>query len=306
MTLRKRLKPQQLKKMIRYRLVYNSLSLMPYHLAYKIVSNLNNLVFDEMADDRCAYEQQLRDYLDSFGLNIGELNSYMSMQATLRSRNELDAVWPYLRQRRSMELANCQCLSTNYVRELQQIGSGVIIVMSHYGRPVRASQYLASLGISHGLLTQTFDSNLIELDREEMTFRMLGMNNLLSVVKGSWFTLQTSMTSLYKALKAGQWVIVMCDLFESNERSQSQVPFLGGSFSAPSGIPRLAKKTGAKLIYAVGKEDFNGTVHVDFKPLSGDPDQGLQEAFSHLEQDINEHPWQWHHWSVMSEAWRSE
>jgi lauroyl/myristoyl acyltransferase len=301
--LKNMLNRKQLKKNIRYRLVYPALSLLPYDPAYALVSRLDNLMFDEIFDARNAYEAQLQLFLPKLGLDPELWSEYVRMQSGLRSRGELDAIWPYRPGRRGSDVP-CVFSSESIALDLKKKGEGVIIVMAHYGRPVVLCHALASLGIQHGLLTQTFDPQLINLDRAEMTFRMRGMENLLSAIGGPWFTLQTYMHPLYKALEAGQWVIIMCDLFEPKSKSGLDIPFLDGRFQAPNGIARLAGKTGARLVYGVGKEDPAGHVHVDVRPLPDDPEAGVSAAFAELEKDVREHPWQWHHWSVMREAWR--
>jgi len=294
---------RQLKKMIRYRLVYPALSLLPYVPAYALVSKLDNIMFEEMQASGYAYGDQLKQFLPQLGMASEMLPEYVRLQSRLRSRGELDAIWPHRWGRRHPGFAK-MFAARDFVRQLKEQGTGVIIVMTHYGRPVALSHALAELGLQHGLLTQTFDPKLIALDREEMLFRTRGMENLLNVIGGPWFTLQTYMQPLYTALKSGQWVIIMCDLFEPKPKSRLEIPFLGGQFLAPNGIVRLARKTGARLVYGVGKEDLTGRVHVDVKPLPADPEAGVAAAFAELEKDICEYPWQWHHWAVMREAWQ--
>ncbi len=293
----------QFKKWLRYRFTYQTLATLPYAPAYAQVSKLDNLMFDEMQDSRSAYEDQLKNFLPFLQVDSAKLEHYLQLQSRLRSRGELDAIWPHRKGRRNPQ-DFCQFHTEDFVAELKNSGDGVIIVMGHYGRPTRLLHYLALLGVQTGLLTQTFDPNLINLDRQEMTFRMLGMNNLLGMTGGPWFTLQAAMNPLYRALKSGQWIVIMCDLFEPAAKAQLEMPFMGGKFLAPSGIPRLARKTGARLVYGVGKEDLSGAVHLSLKPLPEDPELGLISAFSELEKDVCEYPWQWHHWHVMREAWQ--
>lgn len=288
-------------KFVRYRLIYPALLKLPFLLAYRLVSRLKNPLFEDAPEIQQVYLQGMQSILPDLRGNPDLLAKMLTAHAAMRSRDDLDGLaLPKFKRDNISEII--QFSGMEAISHLKNQGRGVIIVMSHYGRPLLFSCALALAGVRHGMLTQTLDSEHAQLDSEEFNFRSKRMRNLLSVAGDDWFTLHSSMRPLYEALQNGKWVIIMCDLFEANPKSRMEVPFLGGRYLAANGIVRLAKKTGALLVYGVGKEQGRN-VQAELRPLPEDPEDAMAAAFLELEKDVLEHPWQWWHWHTLEHAW---
>jgi lauroyl/myristoyl acyltransferase len=97
-------------------------------------------------------------------------------------------------------------------------------------------------------------------------------------------------------------MLIALDGNETSSRTRYEFPFCGGTLSLPEGIVRVAKRTGAKLVYAAAV-DHGDTVEIKLSPLPDDPLAALGEAVRHLEENLLANPAQWWQWAGVGALW---
>ena len=123
--------------------------------------------------------------------------------------------------------------------------------------------------------------------------------------QGPWIAKGDNTKDIFKAFSEGRILIILLDVFEPNKKKAKQYDFLGGKLQIPTGIERLAEKTGAQMVYGVAHCE-GLQVHAQLRSLPEDPCEGLRCAVAELERDVMRSPGQWWQWNALEHIWRSE
>ena len=95
------------------------------------------------------------------------------------------------------------------------------------------------------------------------------------------------------------------DGVESTSDKKLSLPFLGGTAQLATGSLRIAKRTGAAMIYVSVKEQGEG-LKFEMTALPEDPELALEQATALLAKDIEEMPWHWWLWRALPRVWSKD
>ncbi|MDD3609746.1 MAG: hypothetical protein PHI49_08325 [Halothiobacillaceae bacterium] len=206
---------------------------------------------------------------------------------------------------RKMELPRIEGLDA--LDSAREEGQGVILVMAHYGRFILLLAQLGLLGYRMSMLTMRIDSANPALSPRRRAFLSNKVAGLLGCIGGAWLSVGDNLRPMLEGLRQGETWIVLMDAYEGPSIGElPSYPFLGGQLHLPSGIPRLANRTGARLVYASVIEEADGTMGGRLVGLSGDAETAFEAAVAELALDVQTAPWAWWPWSLMDRAWHSE
>ena len=289
--------PRPWQRWLRYFVAFRSLSWLPERLAYPLAGCIG---------DWDLWREPARAKALGAGLRLAfptQTDTHISDMAQahfhMLAREVLDAFC--LPHRAARDLG--QILFPSGLDALRGAGQGTIIAMGHYGRPIMLSTALGLSGYRIGMLSQAVDERNAALDAVEQSYLQFKMRHTVAQAGGRWITTQDNLRSLYEALAQGEIMIIMLDVAEPDPARRFEAPFLGGTLAVPSGILRLAAKTGARLVYGVAK-DRGRAVAAELRPLPQAPEAALTAAIGELEKDVREAPWQWWQWHQFGQVWR--
>lgn len=181
-------------------------------------------------------------------------------------------------------------------------GRGVIVVMAHFGRLIMP---LAGIGLSGrrlGMLTMSVDEDNQAISALERRYLNRKIATLLGHMGGEWISLNDDLRKLHRALAQGASMVMLLDAWMPHFGRHVQLPFLGGRLSVPSGIARIARRTGARLVYCSAHEQ-GWRILGRLRPLPDTPDDALAQAVHYLESDIRDTPEQWWQWPILERMW---
>jgi KDO2-lipid IV(A) lauroyltransferase len=281
-------------KWLRLRLWYPALARLPLPVGYALaaISGIGEILVDQ--GGRRAVAEGLRCLLP--GLSLLRRAEILVRHFVMKSWECLDAFVLMVDARRAASLVHVSGLEI--LRQARLEGAGVILVMAHFGRINLHALGLARAGERLGMLTMAIDNNP-DLDTVERDYLRAKAAALHRHLGGSWIRLGGSLRQLYRDLARREVVVILLDAYVPGwEKRAVKLPCFGGRLALPTGILRLAQRTGARLVYA-GALQKGFRVRGYLKPLPSEPEAGFQAALCCLEQDISRFPWLWWQWNLV-------
>jgi hypothetical protein len=280
------------------------LSFLPKRWAFKLAGELG--LRQALHFQRNTLEAYAR-YLQVFySVDAVTAKYWSGWHFRMLAREALDAF--FLRRVARAEDLNWVSLESSCAEDfaaLKATTDGAIIIMAHYGRPILLSSYLGLNGCKVGMLSQPIDASNSHLNPALRHFLQFKMRETVRLAGGLWFTTNDSYLSLARAIKAGERLIIMLDLPESDAARQVRVPFGRGNLLLPPGIVRLAKQTGAKLFYGCA-EDCGTRAVCRITALPDIPAEAMIQAAAILDDNCRQKPWQWWQWHMLPLLWQDE
>ncbi len=289
-----------LPKRLRYGVLFPALARLPLPLAYGLATAIGilDLCWDGWA--RRAVADGLR--LVFPHLSLVARAGIMFRHFVMKARECLDAFVMAADGQRAASLVRME--GVGQLRRTKDSGRGVILVMAHFGRINLHALGLAQAGERLGMLTMSINERNLELDEVERVYLERKATTLHSYIGGRWVTIGGSLRGLYRGLARGETIIILLDAYVPRwEKRAVTVPFLGGHLALPSGIRRLAARTGARLVYGWAAQQ-GWRVDCGLVALAEDPEVAFLEAVRRLEEDVRRWPWLWWHWNVAALIWR--
>jgi len=189
----------------------------------------------------------------------------------------------------------------------RDMGRGVILVISHFGRFFMLGPGLGLNGFPFAMLTTMVDERNRGYDAVELAYMKAKMANTLRYSQGEWVTTADDFRRVFRLLRDGRILLMAMDGLETNSDQKLQVPFFGGTLQLPAGIVRIAERSGAKLVYAAVRDVAHDCgVTIGIHPLPDDPAQALAESVTILERDVRATPWHWWQWPLLPMMWRAD
>lgn len=290
----------ELARLLRYYGLLRPLAALPLPLAYRAAGLIGRCDAYCNAPARAAVRKGL---VQAFPRRPAtELDDWTRRYFQMLAREQLDTfTMPVRTPANSERLLRLRAGSLELLREAR--GRGVIIAMAHYGRINLLLLALALAGERLGMLTMTIDERNRELNPVDRAYLYRKNRTLLAFIRGSWITLGDDLRALYRALGRGETLVLLFDAHTPERRQQRRtVPFLDGELRIPAGIARLARYTGAKVVYGVAHQ-HGWRVEAELRPLPDDPDAALRAAVTELERDVYHAPWLWWHWNILELIW---
>ncbi len=181
---------------------------------------------------------------------------------------------------------------------------GVIIVMGHFGRVNLLLLALALAGERLGMLTMNIDETNPDLDAVARRFFHRKVYGLLDKIGGPLITLNDDKRLIYRALEGGATLVMLVDAITSDYGKQRKmaVNFGDGVLHLPTGIARIARSTGAKLVYgSIPERGWGGVAQL--RALDDDAETALQQAMAYLAAAVEARPGQWWQWGQLDLCW---
>ncbi|HHB12157.1 MAG TPA: hypothetical protein ENK62_03040 [Chromatiales bacterium] len=279
----------------RYRVVFPALAGLPMPLGYGFAGWVGG------RDRRCSdpLARAMGHGLARAG--VADVEAALSRFFAMRAREVLDAWW--IRKLTTIQGTRLMRLRGESLLEQQRAaGRGVILVMAHYGRLNLLLLALALKGHRLGMLTMDPDDPDLPMDPTERDFLRAKVTGLHRRIGGPWVTINDDLRRLYRALEAGETVVMLLDAYSPRFRLALDYPFLDGTLHVAPGILRVARRTGAALVYGRVKER-DWRVDVELRPLPDEPEAGMAQAVAELEHDVRERPWEWWQWPLTGRLW---
>lgn len=295
----------QYRRWLRYHGLFKSLSYLPLPWAYRaadIISRVDRRI------NKPAYEAIANGLKKAFPDQTSDnrvLKTWLALYFRMMARETMDVFCLRKASRARQPVVLIQDDSLKVLHKAQQEGRGVILAMAHFGRLNMVLFGLAMAGESLGMLTMVTDERNVDLDPVERRYLKYKIQGLLDFIGGPWLTLEDDLRQLYKSLTDGATMVILFDAYvPERSRNKYSLPFMEGTLEVSQGIERLARKTGAKIVYGVAKEkDWH--IEVQLHDLPDEPDAALKTAVKILEDDVTETPWQWWHWNILDYIWHS-
>jgi lauroyl/myristoyl acyltransferase len=285
-------------KKIRMRVVFPLLARLPAKLSYQLATFIGYLDYKYLnTAERLEVAQQMRQvpvfdaqHIDNYALQFCQLmardtlDSYrMSRMTAANMAHQLDVV------------------GLAHLVAAEQRGKGVLLLVPHYGRYFMLGPALRFLGHGFGVFT-TAITEATAPDENWRTYLTQKLKNGFMFCQGEWITSDDSPLRIYNCLKAGHSLLMAFDGVESTSDKKMSVPFLGGTAHLATGSLRIAKRTGAAMIYVSVKEQGAG-LKFELTALPEDPELALEQAAALLAKDIEEMPWHWWLWRALPRVW---
>lgn len=285
-------------KFFRYRLLFPALAYLPLAVAYGLAAVVG--VFDLWTN-----RSTRRAVIAGVRLLWPQLSLWKSIKFAVgyfvtQAWECLDA---YVMMRgKAGGLVRVQGIET--LQQAQAEGKGVILIMAHFGRVGLHGLGLALAGFRLGMLTQAIDGG--QFVESERVYIRRKAETLHAYMRGCWISLDGRLRDLYRELEKGETIIILLDAYAPGWKKHAvQLPFLGGYLALPNGILRLAKRTGARLVY--GWTEPEGFRVCGFLTgLPEEPDLAFQQAVRHLEHTVQRWPWLWWLWPIVGTIWHRQ
>lgn len=294
----------QTRKWLRLYGLFQPLSRLPLGLAYRAADAIGRHDFRHLHDARTAIGNGLDSAFPRLAADPALRKDWIQRHFTMMSREIMDTfVMERLHAGNSQQLVRLDPAALALMRESKREGRGTILVMAHFGRLNLVLLALAMAGFPLGMLTIAVDERNPELGAVDRKYLGHKVGTLLRHIRGRWVKLGDNMRGLYEGLQAGETIVILMDAYHPAQGSNKlQIPFLDGILEINQGIERIARKTGANLVYGAARE--NGwRVEASLRSLPDGPPAALRQAVSCLEQDILETPWAWWHWNILDYIW---
>lgn len=290
------------RKWLRHRALFPALALLPSSLGYRIAARIgrHDALCHPAREAVAAGFLAIHPHLAQQPEHLQErLAHYFEMMA----KDMLDCfLMPSFTSKKANDLIRVTGIEN--ITAAQSAGKGVILVISHYGRFFMLGPGLHFAGQKFGMFTTVVDERHPHYDPIDRWYIATKLFNTQLFSLGSWITTGDDQRKIYRALQAGEVVLIALDGTETNSPTRHNFPFLGGTLSLPEGIVRIATKTGARMVY-VATIDRGQGVEINVHPLPEDPLAGLAKAVQILEQDVTSFPWQWWQWAALGSLWQA-
>ncbi|MEY6431613.1 hypothetical protein ABC977_04235, partial [Thioalkalicoccus limnaeus] len=230
---------------------------------------------------------------------------------------DLERAWLAMMAREALDVFRLPRLTGGRIADLVRIedpsplfdaradGRGVILTMAHYGRLIMLLAALGAAGLRLNMLTIPIDARNPDLAPAMRRYLGTKVARLRAFIGGDWVAVGDSLKRVYEGLRRGEIWIILMDAHLAHPVTRERYPFLGGELRLATGIPRLAARTGARIVY--------GAVHEDGYRLRGrlcaldaDPSRAMTEAVAELERDVVAQPEQWWQWAIFDYLWTPE
>ncbi|MCK9172754.1 lysophospholipid acyltransferase family protein [Desulfuromonas thiophila] len=290
-------------KRLRYRCLFPLLAVLPSNVGYRLASLVGycDAWLHPLRHPIChAMAQMLPDLATNDALLRRQARRYWRMLAC----DTLDGFrmpgFNRCNTRNQIELQGIEALA-----RAQADKRGVILVISHFGRFFMLAPGLGLAGYPFAMLTTVVDERHPSYDATDRWHIATKLRHALDFSAGDWITTGDDPRRIYRCLRDGQTVLIALDGNETNNPQRIEFPFLGGTLSLPESIVRIARATGARLVYAATRDQSRGAgVRIELYDLPDDPQQALAAAVQQLESDLRQTPWQWWLWPAAAALWR--
>jgi lauroyl/myristoyl acyltransferase len=285
----------------RLKLVFPLLAVLPARMGYALASLIGYLDWQFInKTERLEVELQLQQ-IPVFDLNKTQYFSLRYCQ--MMARDTLDCYrMPRLTAQNTRSYF--KVLGVENLVAAENKGKGVLLLVPHYGRYFMLGPALRFLGHGFGVYTTAITETTVP-DANWRAYLLQKLKNGFMFCGGEWISSDDSPLKIYANLKEGRSILMAFDGVESTSDKKIARSFLGGTVELATGSLRIAKRTGAAMLY-VGVKECETGLQFELTALPEDPELALQAAVAYLEKDIMEMPWHWWLWRALPRVWHKD
>lgn len=294
-------------KRFRLQRLYPLIARLPSGLAYWLATQIGHA---DAKFRRGVMSDELRVVADNVQKLLPDragarLDACLDAYACTMSRDKLDCFFmPRFGKEKPGEFIKVEGLE--HLDQAKANGTGVVLIISHFGRFFMLGPALGLNGHPFGMLTTVVDERHPSYDPVDRWYMQHKLANTQMFSRDDWITTLDSHRRIFRTLGEGKVLLMALDGGETNSEKYVQFPFMGGTLTLPGGIVRVATATAAKLVYAAvyeNADDFGVTVRI--YPLPDAPLVAMAKAVEILEEDLKEMPWQWWMWPSLDHLWKA-
>jgi len=297
-------------KQFRLQRLFAFLARLPRPVAYRLATHLGGADAKHragaMAGELAAVEHGMSLLLRESELDPARRAAHLRAYAQLMARDKLDCYFmPRFRREGCKSLIALE--GAQHLAAARDAGRGVVLIISHFGRFFMLGPGLGMNGFPFAMLTTAVDETNQGYDAVDLAYMKIKITNTQFYSRDEWITTAHDYRRVYRALGKGRVVLIAMDGLETNSTQQMQFPFFGGTLRLPSGLVRIAERTGARLVYAAVREARRGWgVTIEIHPLARDPAAALAGSVAILERDVRRTPSHWWQWPLVPVFWQPD
>lgn len=290
----------------RYGFYFPAIARLPFWAAYRLTDLYGNLLAGRLGSERAEIGGQMQRALPE--LDEETVAAESAAFYRLASRDIVDTfLIPRLQARAGVgDLVTAEGLDA--LVQARAEGRRVLITGAHFGRFWMAGLPLVERGLSVGTMTRDRpDENVHGLSEAEFGYRSTKLRVLAKALRGPFLVEGESLRALYSAFDAHLMAMIFDVPYEESRQRSVQIPFLGRPAHFPSGVARVAKKTGALIVPYFVLEQGYRLVAQFLPPLDpeGVSDEEIMSTLvGLLEERVRSRPGQWWLWQALPLFWR--
>lgn len=222
------------------------------------------------------------------------LSQYLEQRFVNASLEELEGHW--LANGRAGDF-RCECEGSNEVIAALEQERGMVLLTFHFDAALMGVAQMGLEGITLNLMTSDVveDPRVIPAVQKYFARKYSGIANCLN--GGGVLHVENHLKDFYRALRAGQGVVVLGDAPTALKDGVLIVDFLGKLRAFAPGAVRMAENTNAPISAFVCLREDDGSYRTIFSPVYWPENKShgdnIPPLFSFLESWIRRHPERW-------------
>lgn len=207
---------------------------------------------------------------------------------------DLEGHWLALRRGKSQRF---RIDGLDAIQEALSHKKGIVLLTMHFDASILGIALLGQAGLKlNPMAFDVFaDSRIPFLVRRYFRRKYAGLDSHLNGGKVSY--VPRDLAYCYRALRAGEGVVILGDAPTGDTKMAVPINFLGRRLAFAPGFLRLAEKTGAPLAAFVCLRDSRGGYRVVFSPVfwpnGGKHQKNAPRLYTFLEAFVRRHPGRW-------------
>lgn len=229
------------------------------------------------------------------GLDEARLNALVRQRFVNATLEELEGHWLALRQAGKFR---CDIEGLDEIRGVMADGNGLVLLTLHFDATLMGVAQLGLAGVKLNLMTSDVveDVRVLPVVQRYFSAKYAGIEACLN--GGLVMHVEKRLKSFYRALRAGDGVVILGEAPTGRLEDALVVDFLGKRRAIAPGVLRLAEKTGAPMAAFVCLRNPDGNYRVVFSPPYR-PENGChagnvaRRLFAFLGARVRSHPERW-------------
>lgn len=283
----------------RYHVQYPLLAQLPLKLGYRLAGYSGHYWQARHLGGLALVKEQMQ--LTFPAASDAQIQQWLTEYAQMIEYEALDT-W-YLNQPKHIQsLVTLQGFET--IEAARRQGKRILLTGGHIGRFWLAGPAMHLRGYQVGTLTRdNTDANTQHLHQAEYRFRRWKLQRLKASLGGTFLVEGELVRPLYQALD-DELITLLFDVpYTQNPHQGVTVSFLNGTIKVPVGIYKIAKKTQAWIAPFYMRNQQDGGVVAEFKPMLDPNNYNEGECMNVLTQqlsaEIERAPSQWWLWAAL-------
>jgi lauroyl/myristoyl acyltransferase len=228
------------------------------------------------------------------GLDDGQTARLVRMRFENSVHEELEGHWLGMQWAGRFQ---CDFMGLDAIRDQMTRGQGIVLLTLHFDATLMGVAHMGLAGLKLNLMTSDVveDARVLPVVQRYFHRKYAGIESSLN--GGRALHVESHLKSFYRALRAGEGVVILGDAHALELDKGIVVDFLGRRRAIAVGAMRMAEKTGAPMAAFVCLRDANGGYRVVFSPVlwsqNGSHQENIKVLYSFLGAHISSQPERW-------------